>query len=236
MTKKTVGILGGMGPEATVDLFMKIVKATPAKKDQEHLRVVVDSNPVIPDRTAFILGKGDDPRPLLLSGAKNLERLGASFIVIPCNTAHYFHKAISEAVGIPGLNIMDEVAGHLSGKARKVGILASTGTLMTRLYENALERHGMETLLPQGPDQDEVMKAIYAVKAGDLDTGRKIALEQGRKLVASGAEAVIAACTEIPLVLKDGDLAVPTIDATTVLAEAAVLFATAKTGEEKHGK
>lgn len=225
MTKKTVGILGGMGPEATADLFMKIIKATPAKKDQEHFRVVMDSNPKIPDRTAFILGKGEDPRPLLLAGAKNLERLGASFIVIPCNTAHYFHKAIQDSVGVRVLNIMDEVAGHLSGKAQRVGILASTGTLTTRLYENALARCGIETVLPQGTDQDEVMRAIYAVKAGELDIGKEIALEQGRKLVAAGAQAVVAGCTEIPLVLKEGDLEVPVIDATTILAQSAVRFA-----------
>ncbi len=225
MTKKTVGILGGMGPEATADLFMKIIKATPAKKDQEHLRVVMDSNPKIPDRTAFILGKGEDPRPLLLAGAKNLERLGASFIVIPCNTAHYFHKTIQDSVGIRVLNIMDEVAGHLSGKAQRVGILASTGTLTTRLYENALARCGIETVLPQGTDQDDVMRAIYAVKAGELDIGKEIALEQGRKLVAAGAQAVVAGCTEIPLVLKEGDLEVTVIDATTILAQSAVRFA-----------
>ena len=225
MTKKTVGILGGMGPEATADLFMKIIKATPAKKDQEHLRVVMDSNPKIPDRTAFILGKGEDPRPLLLAGAKNLEQLGASFIVIPCNTAHYFHKAIQDSVGIRVLNIMDEVAGHLSGKAQRVGILASTGTLTTRLYENALARCGIETVLPQGTDQDKVMRAIYAVKAGELDIGKEIALEQGRNLVAAGAQAVVAGCTEIPLVLKEGDLEVPVIDATTILAQSAVRFA-----------
>jgi aspartate racemase len=236
VTDKTVGILGGMGPEATADLFMKIVKATPAKKDQEHLRVVMDSNPKIPDRTAFILGKGDDPRPLLLSGARNVERLGASFIVIPCNTAHYFYKDISEAVNIPVLNIMDEVARYLSGKVLRAGLLASTGTLITRLYENALGRCGIATLVPQGPDQDEVMKAIYSVKAGDLDTGRRIALEQGRKLLAAGAQAVIAGCTEIPLVLKADDLEVPTIDATTILAQAAVRFATAKTPGENQGK
>ena len=226
MTKKTVGILGGMGPEATADLFMKIIKATPAKKDQEHLRVVMDSNPEIPDRTAFILGKGEDPRPLLLAGAKNLERLGASFIVIPCNTAHFFHKDVQDAVSIPVLNIMEEVSRYLSGKLQKAGLLASTGTLSTRLYENALARHGIGTVLPQGSDQDEVMKAIYAVKAGDLDTGRRIALEQGRKLEAAGAQAVIAGCTEIPLVLKDGDLGVPVVDATTILAQSAVRFAT----------
>lgn len=223
---KTVGILGGMGPEATADLFMKIVKSTPAKKDQEHLRIVIDNNPAIPDRTAYILGKGEDPRPLLAQTAKNVEKMGASFIAIPCNTAHYFHGHIQAAVGIPVLHIMKEVARILKGTVKRAGVLASSGTLKTKLYEDFLREAGIAVVLPEDADQDEVMDAIYSVKAGDLKRGRDISLRQGQKLVASGAEAVIAGCTEIPLVIKDGDLAVPVIDATKVLAETCVRLAT----------
>ncbi len=225
VTKKVVGIIGGMGPEATADLFLKIVKSTPAAKDQDHLRIVVDNNPEIPDRTAFILGKGADPRPLLIETARNVEKMGADFMVIPCNTAHYFHGDIQSAVRVPVLHIMKEVAKMLSGKIQRAGILASTGTLRTRLYEDHLTQVGIASVVPAGGDQEDVMAAIYGVKAGDLKKGRELALRAGEKLVAQGAQAVIAGCTEIPLVLHDGDLAVPVVDATKVLAEACVRVA-----------
>ncbi|HHX27787.1 MAG TPA: amino acid racemase [Firmicutes bacterium] len=222
---KTIGILGGMGPEATADLFLKIIKATPAEKDQEHLRVVIDSNPAIPDRTAFILGKGEDPTPVMVKTAKNVESLGADLIAIPCNTAHYFHDAIQGAVKVPVLHIMREVARLLKGHVERVGILASTGTLKTELYERALGESGISVIVPRGDDQDEVMDAIYSVKGGNLERGREIALRQGARLVEAGAQAVIAGCTEIPLVLSDGDLETPVVDATKVLAEACVRLA-----------
>jgi len=224
-SKKVIGIVGGMGPEATADLFLKIVKSTPARKDQEHLRIVVDNNPEIPDRTAYILGKGPDPRPLLVATAKNVERMGASLLAIPCNTAHYFHADIQAAVNVPVLHIMREVAVRLKGSVQRVGLLASTGTLKTRLYEDALRESGIETIVPDGLDQEEVMDAIYSVKAGDLSKGRELALKQGARLVASGAQAVIAGCTEIPLVLRSGDLEAPVVDATLVLAERCVKMA-----------
>ncbi|MEX0974068.1 MAG: amino acid racemase [Bacillota bacterium] len=223
--KKVVGIIGGMGPEATADLFLKIVKSTPAGRDQDHLRIVIDNNPEIPDRTAFILGKGADPRPYLLATARNVEKMGADFMVIPCNTAHYFHKEIQAAVNVPVLHIMKEVARELSGKIQKAGILASTGTLRTRLYEDHLKEAGIEAVVPLGTDQDEVMDAIYSVKAGDLAKGRELALKQGARLISMGAQVVIAGCTEIPLVLQNGDLAAPVLDATKVLAVSCVRVA-----------
>lgn len=223
--RKVVGILGGMGPEATADLFLKIIKSTPAEKDQDHLRVIIDSNPIIPDRTAYLLGKGEDPRPYLISTAKNVEKAGASFIAIPCNTAHYFHKDIQDAVSIPVLHIMKEVGKVLSGKVHRVGLLASTGTVRTKLYDETLAEFGIQTLVPTEQEQKEVMDAIYLVKAGKLEKAREIALKYGEILASRGAEAVIAGCTEIPLVLKEGDLDVSVIDATKILAEACVKLA-----------
>ncbi len=214
-----------MGPEATCDLYMKIIRSTPAGKDQDHLRVVIDSNPKIPDRTAYILGTGKDPRPYLIETARNVEKAGASFIVLPCNTAHYFHKDIQDNVNVPVLHIMEEVAKHLKGKVQTAGLLATTGTLKTELYEESLSRVGIETLLPGEEGQDKVMEAIYQVKAGKTDTARKLILEQARGLEAAGAEAVIAGCTEIPLVLRQGDLGIEVVDATDVLARACVRLA-----------
>ncbi len=225
---RVVGILGGMGPQATCDLFMKIIRNTPAQKDQDHLRVIIDSNPKIPDRTAYILSGGEDPRPLLFETAKNVERAGASFIAIPCNTAHCFHKEIQRQVDIPVLHMMEEVARYLNGKANKAGLLATTGTLRTGLYARSLSKVGIETVIPSDEDQDSVMEAIYLVKASMLEKGRKIILEQARKLEARGCDVVIAGCTEIPLILKDGDLGIEVVDATDILAKACVGYGLSK--------
>ncbi len=222
LPRKVVGIIGGMGPLATADLFKKIIEVTPAAKDQEHLRIVIDSNPGIPDRTASILGTGPDARPLLVETARNVERMGGEILAIPCNTAHYYHREVQAAVGVPVLHMMKEVAKSLHGKVAAAGILATTGTLKTRLYEDHLLDSDISSVVPQGVEQDEVMDAIYAAKAGDLTKGRELALRIGERLVSMGAQAVIAGCTEIPLVLHEGDLAVPVIDATMILAKACV--------------
>lgn len=225
---RVVGILGGMGPQATCDLFLKIIQNTPAQKDQDHLRVIIDSNPKIPDRTAYILSGGEDPRPLLFETAKNVEKAGASFIAIPCNTAHYFHKEIQAQVNIPVLHMMEEVARYLNGKAKKAGLLATTGTLRTGLYTRSLAKVGIESIIPADEDQESVMDAIYMVKASILEKARQILLEQARKLEARGCDVVIAGCTEIPLVLKDGDLGIEVVDATDVLAKACVKYGLGK--------
>lgn len=225
MSSRTIGILGGMGPEATVDLLMKIIKNTPAGKDQDHIRCVVDSNPKIPDRTQYIFGKGEDPRPLLVQGARNLERIGASFIAVSCNTAHYFYDEVQAAVEIPVVHIMSEVTRCLDGKVQKAGLLASSATVRTGLYDKALARAGISLVVPEGTRQDEVMKAIYAVKAGDSDAARSIVLREGARLVSAGAQVVIAGCTEIPLVLRQGDLEADVLDATLILAQSCVRLA-----------
>jgi aspartate racemase len=228
---KIVGILGGMGPEATADLFLKIIKATPAKKDQDHLRIIVDCNPQIPDRTDAILRGGEDPTPLLTSTALNLEKAGAGFLVIPCNTAHYFHGAVSRAVSIPVLHMMNETALELKrAGARRVGLLASDGTVQSGLYHKALGGLEMEVLVPGTAMQKHVMDAIYGVKSGEFGESRASVLAAAEELIAIGAEAVIAGCTEIPLVLKDGDTSRPVVDATMALARAAVREALGATG------
>ncbi len=223
--RKTVGILGGMGPEATADLFLKIIKATPATKDQEHLRIVIDNNPAIPDRTAHIFGQGEDPTTLMIQGAQVLERAGADLIVIPCNTAHYFRDRVAKAVSIPILHIMEETARYVVEKhpgVRTVGLLASTGTYKVGLYEAAFRSYGIEVLIPDDRDAQMVMSAIYDVKAGRYEGPHNIMLEVGERLVTRGAGAVIGGCTEVPIVLKNGDLSVPVVDPTQCLALAAV--------------
>ncbi len=220
---KTVGIVGGMGPEATVDLFEKIIHNTKVNRDQDHIRVVIDSNPEIPDRTSFILGMGPDPRPAMITGARHVEAIGAEIIAIPCNTAHFFYADIQRAVHVQVLHMMRLVAAHLKGRVGHVGLLATTGTLRTGLYEAALREIGVDTLVPDGQGQERVMQAIYqGVKAGRLEPARVAILPEAAALVARGAEAVIAGCTEVPLVLHTGDVPVEVVDATDILAKACV--------------
>jgi aspartate racemase len=225
---KVIGILGGMGPEATIDLFTKIVHSTPASKDQDHLRIIIDNNPAIPDRQEALLHNGPSPVPLIIETAKNLESAGADFIVIPCNTAHYWIDQVREAVRIPIVDMIGETAEELARSypsARTVGLLAASGTVKSGLYQRHLLKKGIRTICPSSMDQDELMHAIYGVKGGDA-SGPSVAVTQiAQKLIADGAEALIAGCTEIPLVIKAGDLAAPIIDATLVLARRAVEIA-----------
>ncbi len=226
MPEKIIGILGGMGPEATIDLFYKIIKSTPAEKDQDHLRIIIDNNPKIPDRTAAILGKGKDPLPALQETARNLEKAGADFIIIPCNTAHYFLSSIQKSVRIPVLNMIEEAAKETQQRIpqiKKVGLLASIGVYKTEIYHQQFKKFNIEVIYPEEKDKKEVMKAIYAVKAGNLSEGiKRNIIKNAQKLIDKGAEAIIAGCTEIPLILKEGDVAVPLIDPTQVLAKVAV--------------
>lgn len=226
MPEKIIGILGGMGPEATIDLFYKIIKFTPAEKDQEHLRIIIDNNSKIPDRTAAILGKEEDPLPALQETAQNLEKAGADFIIIPCNTAHYYISQIQESVNIPILNMIEETAKETQKKTpsiKKVGLLASIGIYKTEIYHQYFKKFNIEVISPEEKDKEEVMKVIYAVKAGDLSEGiKKNILKIAQKLIDKGSEAIIAGCTEIPLVLKEGDVPVPIIDPTQILAKTAV--------------
>ena len=228
MGEKIIGILGGMGPEATADLYMKIIRATNVEKDQDHYRVIIDSNAKIPDRTPAILGKGPNPLPVMLETGLNLQRAGADFIIMPCNTAHYFHDRLQAGLEIPVLHMIRlsaEDTRRRHPEVSKAGLLASDGTLASRLYESYGEQ-GIEIVAPSGESQRDVMDAIYRdIKRGDLETGGKLLHRVAHELMDAGAEAVICGCTEVSLVLHDGDLTVPVVDPLQVLAEKAVELA-----------
>jgi aspartate racemase len=226
--KMVVGILGGMGPEATVDLFAKIVRSTPVLKDQDHLRIVIDNNPRIPDRQRAILENGPSPAPMLIETAKNLVAAGADFIVMPCNTAHYWIDEIRKTVTIPVVDMIEETAKEIvrsHPSMKTVGIMAATGTVRSGLYQRRLREVAIKAISPTDEDQAKLMKAIYSVKGGDLTKSPAIAIEIGQRLATAGAEGIIAGCTEVPLILKNGDLSVPIVDATQVLATRAVEIA-----------
>ena len=226
MSEKIIGILGGMGPEATADLYLRIIKATPAKRDQDHPRVIIYSNSKVPDRTAAILGTGPSPMPELIRAGKRLEEAGADFIIIPCNTAHYFVDQLQKELRVPirhMIRLSAEAAHKKHPEVKKAGLLATDGTVKSGLYRTAYGEVDIEILEPTPEGQADVMKAIYqCVKAGNLIDGSFLLRGVTNKLVAAGAELIICGCTEVSLVLKQGDLTVPLLDPLQVIAEAAV--------------
>lgn len=225
--KKTIGIIGGMGPEATVDLFNKIIRLTPVKKDQDHIRILIDNNTAIPDRTKAILKGGTDPLPELVKSAKLLKKAGADFIIMPCNTAHYFYDGLKKSSGLPVIHMIEEVAKHLKGKYKKAGLLATDGTVQSGIYTKVLNRYGIELVIPGKNDQKKVMALIYGktgIKSGSYKEARikQEFLKIIKNLAKQGAETVIMGCTEIPVILRKRKDRVPLIDSTQILAESAV--------------
>jgi aspartate racemase len=232
MKEKTIGILGGMGPEATLDLFGKIIASTPAERDQDHLRVVIDSNPKVPDRTAAILAAGESPVPAMKAGLAALQRAGADFVVIPCVSAHYFLDELQGESGLPILSMFEVTAGHIRRQhpdIRKIGMLATSGTLQGGRFREKLGLSGIETLAPEDADQKRVMAAIYEIKGAASGRSRDEIGAEIRgiaiRLIERGARGIVAGCTEIPLVLKPGDLAVPVFDTLMLLARTAIATA-----------
>lgn len=226
MREKVVGILGGMGPESTVDFFSKVIKATPAQKDQDHLRIIIDNNPKIPDRTLALLGKDKSPLEELKATIQNLKRAGAELIAIPCNTAHYYYDELQESVNTPIINMISETVKYIHREfphIKKIGLIATTGTIKMGIYHKAIKE--MELIIPSGAAQEKVMETIYGeqgIKAGYGGNPRKYILEVTEALVKGGAEAVLIGCTEVSLVLNQNDLSVPLIDPLQILAEAVV--------------
>ena len=224
--ERVIGILGGMGPLATAELFRRIVEKTPAKRDQEHPRIIIYNDPKIPDRTAFILGKGEDPRPALVEGARKLESWGVDFIIMPCNTAHFFAEDIRRAIKVPLVSMVDATAERIAGMGlKKVGLLATDGTIKGLVYHRSLLRRGIGIAVPDEEDQELVMKGIYdGVKAGNLELGRRLLLGVAERLQLR-VDGIIAGCTEVSVALRPGDLTVPLIDPLDVIAEKAVRLA-----------
>lgn len=212
-----IGVLGGMGPLATADFMAKLVYATPVAHDQDHFPVSVDSTPQIPDRVAALEGRGGDPLSALVAAARRLQVAGCDLIAMPCNTAHLWHARLAAQISLPLMHIVDAVDAEL-GAVHKVGLLGTTSTLQHGLYQRhpGALRHWV---LPE-PDEmrDLVMPGIAAVKVGDMVAAARLLRSAARKLASSGAEAIVLACTEIPLVLTADDVPVRMVDATFALA------------------
>ena len=229
MKEKTIGILGGMGPEATLDCFAKIIKNTPARTDQEHLRIVIDSNPRVPDRTAAITGNGESPVPILVAGGRALQQAGADFIIIPCVSAHFFLEEVRQQIALPILSIFDVVAETIirdHAEIKTVGLMSTTGTISGGLFQKRLSADNIKTIVPAESQQAKVMAAIYDIKNSQPARSRtqitSDLIATAKNLISNGARGIIAGCTEIPLALKQEHLSVPYFDALTILARAAI--------------
>ena len=230
MKEKVIGILGGMGPEATLECYSKIIKNTPAKTDQEHLRVIIEANPKVPDRTAAIIGQGESPLTILVEGCRCLERAGADFIIIPCVSAHFFLDQIQEQIKLPILSIFDAIAETIvaeHSEIKTIGLMGTTGTIRGGLLQKRLASEGIDTIVPDEEHQSKIMAAIYDIKnsqptrSEEEFTSDLIATAEG--LISIGAQGIIAGCTEIPLALKQKHLSVPYFDALTILARRAIV-------------
>jgi len=230
--ERTIGILGGKGPEATVELLNLIIKNTPATREEDHLRVVVDNNPKVPKPSLGITGHGPCPVAALVATARNVERAGAGFIAIPCNSAHYYLDEIRRSVGIPVLSIIDETAAALQQAGiGRAGLLATTGLVQSELYQKRLAESGLVTLIPDPKQQAELMEKILRFKdAGDMAPLTGIALRICRELAESGAEGVVYACTEIPLALAGHPPPCPFFDTLAILAKACIREAQKRQG------
>lgn len=229
--KKKIGILGGMGPESTHDLFGYIIRYTNVAKDQDHIPVLIVNDPEIPDRSEFILGKGPSPVDMLIKNAENLEEMGADFLLIPCNTAHYFINQVEEQITIPIIDMIKLSAKHMLKNypgIKKIGLLSTTGTYKTGIYSNAFNNAGLNIINPDEKRQERIMDAVYGkegIKAGFRNAPLKILLQSAENLEKKGVDAIITGCTEISLVLKQSHFKIPLIDPLEILAKEAVHLA-----------
>ena len=222
---RIVGILGGMGPAATVDFYDKLVRATPARTDQDHLRVVMWADPTVPDRLAAVRGTGTDPSPWLEQGVRRLQEAGAELIVAPCNTVHAFLPEVVARTGVEFLSIIDTAvaAAVAADPASKVGLVAADGAVESELYQRALLAAGREAVLPSPSEQNELMRIIHAVKSGEHGQSERDALSViFAALAAHGAGSVIVGCTELSVVVDDVRTDLRVVDAAEELARLTV--------------
>lgn len=226
--KKTIGILGGMGPAATADLFGKIVAMTKADRDADHIRIFIDNDPAIPDRTAAILSGGEDPTPEMSDALRHLVECGADCVIMPCNTAHHFLPQLRAQTDVPILD-MTQIAARRCAElypGKRAAVLATTGTLSVGIYDAAMEKAGVPYLLPDENERQVLMHLVYdVVKASrPMQPGKETwrALLDG--LRRRGAEVFILGCTELPILAEELAVPGPFLDPTAELARAAILF------------
>ncbi len=229
---RLVGIIGGMGPDATVDFMSQILRVTPASTDQDHVRMVVENNPRIPSRQAAMRGEGESPGPAIAAIAARLEAMGAEFLVMPCNLAHAWQSDIEAAISVPFVSIVEESvksALDRSGDDSAVGLMTTPGCFTAGLYQQALAATGRPVITQTPEELAEAMSFVEQIKSGnqsqEIASGLRALAD---KLIDRGAKVLIAACTEFPLVLDESMFDVAFISSTDVLARKTVAIALGK--------
>ena len=232
--KVTLGVIGGLGPIATAHFMELIIRMTEADTDQEHLDMIIYNRPSIPDRTGYILDSTKpNPLPEMIRVGNALVRQGAKLIAIPCMTAHYFHRELTRYIEAPIVHAIHEVAAHLKKHGiTRVGIMATDGSIRSGLFQQELQKHGIEPIIPGEQAQKCVMSVIYddvkANKPAEMDKFRFASGELREK----GAQAIILGCTELSLVKRDYAIGAGYLDAMEVLAQTCVLRCGGKLKEE----
>lgn len=234
MEEKILGVLGGVGPLATVYFMDMLVKMTDADCDQGHIPVLCFNHATIPDRTAYILGSSrENPLPVMERDAQLLEKAGASFIAIPCNTAHYFYEQLQSKVSIPIVNILEETVKYVlahNENVKKIGILATEGTVAARAYQNVCAACGVDYDIPNEFDQKSLMHIIY----DEVKAGKPADFEEFMRIIGvmkhEGCDAVILGCTELSIIHRDFRMNRPdVVDSLTVLAKRCIELCGKKT-------
>lgn len=231
---KKAGIIGGLGPMAMVYFLQLITEMTDAATDQEHIELLVHSKPQTPDRTGYILGKSkENPLPVLSEVGVKLKQSGADFIAIPCITAHFFQQELEKQIGCPILHAIEETANYLIEEGvTRVGLMATDGTIESRLFQQIMEQKGITCFVPEQENQANVMYLIYQnVKAGkqpEMDRFHKVEEE----LFLAGAQVILLGCTELSLIKRDNKLNDGFLDVLEVLARQVVINAGAEVKKE----
>lgn len=221
-----IGVLGGMGPLATVDFMERIVRLTHGVRDQDHLPMMVANLPHTPDRSSAILGDGRDPLPALYAGVDLLNRSGVGLLVVPCNSAHHWYPEMRLRSAAPMLHIGEVCAEAVPRRAGKVAVLATRGTLVSGFYQATLREREMDVLVPDDTAQAWISASIAQVKAGYLPAAATLLTQALQRLATAGATVAVMGCTEIPLAARAIPQApMPLIDSTQELARATVRYA-----------
>lgn len=232
---RTIGIMGGMGPAATVELMSRIVRKTPAKDDGDHLRMLVDNNPKVPSRIKAIIERnGADPLPELQRMAKGLESAGADFLIMPCNTAHHYHRDLAACVAIPFLSIVEVTAARLADsphRPRRVGFLASPAVRQTGVYDELFGRRGLAIVYPDEGGGAALLQVIRDVKKGLTGGAQTQAFHRVARDLAPFVDVLLVACTELSMLPLPDIGSCQVIDTLDLLADAAIAAARAGTAD-----
>jgi aspartate racemase len=202
---KKLGIIGGMGPEATVYLFSKIIELTHASIDQEHIPIIIDNNTQIPDRTGYIVNQGESPLEELLKTAVRLQKMGSEILAMPCNTAHYFYSEINEVIDIPFINMIEISVDYIHrnfGGNIDVGLLATEGVYASGIYDKACKKYSIKIIKPDEGQEKSLMEIIYAIKRGSKTDFSDILLKILKEYKNKGIEVIILGCTELPILFS----------------------------------